>query len=258
VRPLREHAPPAIALLGLGEAGSALAGDLVARGAEVHGYDPDPARRPDGVLRCETIAGAVRAAGVVLSVNAQAVAVRVAREAAPALAPGALFADLNTTSAAVKAEAAAAVSPVAFVDVALLGPVPPTGLATPCLASGEGAERFAEVFGAFDMPVEIVAGGPGAASMRKLVRSVFMKGLGAAVVESLAAAEAAGCESWLRQEIAAVLAAGEPFVTRLVEGSRQHATRRIDEMEAAAALERELGLEPHVAGAAVSVLRGLT
>jgi hypothetical protein len=46
-------------------------------------------------------------------------------------------------------------------------------------------------------------------------------------------------------------------VTRLVEGSRRHAARRIDEMEAAAALEQELGLEPHVARAAAAVLRGL-
>jgi 3-hydroxyisobutyrate dehydrogenase-like beta-hydroxyacid dehydrogenase len=248
---------PTIALLGLGEAGSALAGDLVAQGAEVHGYDPDPTRRPDGVLRSETIAGAVRAAEVVLSVNAQAVAVRVAREAAPDLAAGALFADLNTTSASVKAEAAAAVAPAAFADVALLGPVPGSGVRTPCLASGDGAERFAALLGPLGMPVEVVGPEPGAASTRKLVRSIFMKGLAAAVVESLAAAGAAGCEPWLREEIAAVLASGEPFVTRLVEGSRRHAARRIDEMEAAAALEQELGLEPHVARAAAAVLRGL-
>ena len=33
-----------IAVLGLGEAGGRLAGDLAAAGAVVRGYDPDPAR----------------------------------------------------------------------------------------------------------------------------------------------------------------------------------------------------------------------
>ena len=37
-----------IALLGLGEAGSAIAGDLVAAAADVRGYDPKVAI-PDGV-----------------------------------------------------------------------------------------------------------------------------------------------------------------------------------------------------------------
>ena len=42
-------------------------------------------------------------------------------------------------------------------------------------------------------------GEAGAAAARKLVRSVFYKGLAAAVTEALRAARAAGCEQWLRQ-----------------------------------------------------------
>jgi 3-hydroxyisobutyrate dehydrogenase-like beta-hydroxyacid dehydrogenase len=221
----------------------------------VVGFDPDPARHPEGTQRVTTLAEAVAAADVVLSVNAQSVAVTVAKEAAPALRGEAIFADLNASSAAVKRDAAAVVAPAAFADVALLGPVPGTGIATPCLASGDGAARFAALLGPLGMPVEIVEGGAGAASTRKLVRSVFMKGLAAAVVESLAVADAAGCEPWLREQIVATL--DEGLVARLVDGSRKHAVRRVDEMEAAAELERELGVEPHVALAAVAVLREL-
>ena len=40
---------------------------------------------------------------------------------------------------------------------------------------------------------------------------------------------------------------GEPLLDRLLEGSRAHAARRVDEMEAARDLLLELGVEPRVA-----------
>jgi hypothetical protein len=55
------------------------------------------------------------------------------------------------------------------------------------------------------MPVTPIGGEPGDAAARKLLRSVVMKGLGTAVVESLAAAEAAGCAEWLRGESATLV-----------------------------------------------------
>ena len=97
------------------------------------------------------------------------------------------------------------------------------------------------------MPVEVVSDRPGDAATLKLLRSVFMKGLAASALESLRAAEAAGQASWLEREIADVI--GEPLLERLVDGSRRHAARRVDEMEAARELLLELGIEPHIAGA---------
>ena len=92
------------------------------------------------------------------------------------------------------------------------------------------------------MPVEVLSDLPGDAATRKLLRSVFMKGLAAAVVESLSAAELAGCEPWLRAQIVSVLTgADESLVDRLVHGSKQHARRRVDEMDAAAAVVADLG-----------------
>jgi 3-hydroxyisobutyrate dehydrogenase-like beta-hydroxyacid dehydrogenase len=195
----------------------------------------------------------VRGADVVLSVNTATAALDAARAALPALSPGALFAELNTASPRLKRDVAEVVAGFAFADVALLSAV--RGLRTPALASGSGAERFASLFGGLGMPVDVVEGGPGAAAARKLVRSVFMKGMAAALVESLRAAEAAGCEEWLREDLTRVL--DDALVTRLVEGSSQHAVRRIVEMEAAAELLEELGVEPRVAEAARAWLEEL-
>jgi 3-hydroxyisobutyrate dehydrogenase-like beta-hydroxyacid dehydrogenase len=256
----RPASSPRVALLGLGEAGAVLAADFVAAGLVTVGWDPSPAREVAGVVVAGSAAAAVADADVVLSVNSQRSAVGAAQSVVSVLSARHLFADLNTTSPAVKREIAAVVAPTgaAFADVALLAPVPGRGVRTPSLVSGPGAARFASIFSALGMPVTQLDGDPGDAAARKLLRSVFMKGLAAAIVESLAAAEAAGCRAWLWNEIAETLEhADRALLDRLVAGSTAHARRRTDEMEAAAEFLVELGQQPHVALAAAAVLREL-
>ena len=219
-----------VAVLGLGEAGGRMAADLAAAGCVVRGWDP--VRSLDGITNTASGEDAVSGADVVLSLNSAADALDAAVSVAAALADGVLYADLNTAAPALKQELASAL-PVQFVDVALVGVVPSTGLRTPALASGDGAERFAEIFGPLGMPVEVVGARPGDAAGLKLLRSVFMKGLAAAIIETLEAADAAGAEDRLHAEIAAVI--GEPLLARLLAGTQAHAARRVDEMRAAAA-----------------------
>ena len=245
------------AVLGLGEAGGRLASDLVAAGVEVRGYDPATTSAPDGVDRADDAGSAVSGATVVLALTTASTALAAVESALPSLAAEALYADLNTASPALKRDIAAVVGRAGapFADVALLGPVPARGLGTPALASGSGAQAFAEVLGSFGMPVDVVSDRPGDAATLKLLRSVFMKGLAASALESLRAAGAAGHASWLEGEIAAVV--GEPLLERLAEGSRRHAARRVDELEAARDLLLELGVEPRIADASAAVLAEL-
>ena len=246
---------PTIAVLGLGEAGGRLATDLAAAGARVRGFDPVSTGEVDGVVRASDAASAAAGCDVVLSVNSAAAARAAAEGARPGLGAGSIYADLNTAAPSLKRELSALVGEAAFVDVALLGPVPARGLGTPALASGPGARSFADALVPLGMPVEVVSAEAGDAAARKLLRSVFMKGLAAAAVESLDAAAAAGQSAWLEAEIAEVI--GADLLRRLVEGSRAHAVRRVDEMRAASELLDELGVEPHVAGASVEVLARL-
>lgn len=243
-------------MLGLGEAGGRIASDLAAAGAAVRGYDPAGVEVPRVEVAPDTET-AVRGCGVVLSLNAASVALAVARAALPAVESDAVYADLNTSSPQLKQELAslAAETGTRFADVALLGGVPARGVGTPTLASGAGAQAFAEALRPFGMPVEVVSDRAGDAAAMKLVRSVFMKGLAAAAIESVEAAEAAGQADWLKGEIAAVI--GEPLLERLLEGSRRHAARRTDEMEAARDLLVELGVEPRIAAASAAVLAGV-
>lgn len=247
-----------VAVLGLGEAGSAIAADLVAGGAQVRGFDPAAPAGPNGVHTVADAAEAARGADAVLSANSPTAALDVARSLAPELADGQLFADLNTASPALKREVAAALPRADFADVALVAPVPGNGLRTPALVSGAGAERFAALFGPLGMPVTVVGREPGQAAARKLARSVFAKGLAASIGEALAAAEALGCGDWLHADIERTLIGADgALLRRYIEGSRVHAARRVDEMAAAVAMLEELGVEPRVAAASEAWLRSL-
>jgi 3-hydroxyisobutyrate dehydrogenase-like beta-hydroxyacid dehydrogenase len=139
-----------------------------------------------------------------------------------------------------------------------MGPVPGTGARTPCLVSGPGAARYADAMEPLGTPVTDIGPEPGTAATRKLLRSVFMKGIAAAAIESLAAAQAAGCEPWMQAELEGIFdTADAALLERLLSGSRAHAVRRIDEVDAAADMLRELGVEPHIARAAGGRLREL-
>jgi 3-hydroxyisobutyrate dehydrogenase-like beta-hydroxyacid dehydrogenase len=249
----------AIGLIGMGEAGSAIATDLVAAGASVRGWDPI-ASAPEGVEAASDAAAAAASADVVMSANSAAVAREAAESIAPALRAGPVFADLNTAAPALKRELAEIVDGrgALFADVALIGPVPGNGLSTPALVSGSGAGAFAAALGPLGMPVTEVGDDPGAAAARKLARSVFAKGLAAAIGESLAVAQQLGFEEWLYADLERTLEnADGALLQRLIDGSRLHAARRVDEMAAAVEMLEEAGVEPRIASASEAWLRSL-
>jgi 3-hydroxyisobutyrate dehydrogenase-like beta-hydroxyacid dehydrogenase len=234
-----------VAVLGLGEAGSLIARDLVRGGAVVRGWDPDLHGDLSEIPLAPSFAAAVDGAQVVLSVNWAVVALEVAREARPFLRSGVIYADLNTGGPGLKRELAAIVAPsgAAFVDVAMMAPVPPLGVRVPMFLAGDGAAALAAILRPLGTPVEIVGAEPGEAAARKLTRSVFFKGMSAAVCEALEAARAAGVEDWLRSDITKTfVAADATLLDRIVDGTHKHAKRRAHEMHDATALLDELAV----------------
>jgi len=256
---MSDDAAVVIAVLGLGEAGSLFAADLAASGVAVRAFDPK-VLPPDTIVACVSDADAARGAQLILALTSAHEAQETLQLALPGIQPGAIYADLNTGSARLKLMLAelAAEARVAFADVALMAPVPGLGLRTPMLACGPAADRYARVVQPLGADVTVLAGPPGTAATRKLLRSVFYKGLAAAVTESLRAGRAAGCADWLRADIAGVLAdASAATVDRLEEGSVRHARRRAEEMKAAGDLLDDLGVAPRIARASQGWLEQL-
>ncbi|HWH97665.1 MAG TPA: DUF1932 domain-containing protein [Pseudolysinimonas sp.] len=219
-----------IAVIGLGEAGSLIAAGLHAAGAHVTGFDP--AKPSDtAVPSARNIDDAVDGAEVVLSVNSSTVARRVAEEAAPLLGKGAIFADLNTGTPSMKRGLASSFPPGAFVDVAIMKPVPGLGEKVPMAAAGPGARRFVDLLEPLGLDVEYVSDVSGDAAARKLLRSILAKGIAAVLIDTLWAAESVGLEEWAYQEILREFdSSSGDTAQRYLSGTAQHVKRRQIEM----------------------------
>ncbi|MET7328920.1 DUF1932 domain-containing protein [Nonomuraea sp. NPDC005650] len=252
------------AVIGLGEAGGVYATALAAAGHEVLGYDPGNTPTPEGVTRTATLGEAVDRAAYVLVLTGAAAAPSVAGQCLSHLAPGACYADFTSASPEVMEQLGRTVGERAdFADVAILGPVPLHGHLVPLLASGPGAAAIARLIrplgGSREVSVEVLDGPPGAAMGRKLLRSVFMKGLASVVCEAVAAGQAAGDEDWIRVEIAKQLAGdGQAVIDRFLTGTRTHAVRRAMEMRDTGAYLDVLGVPAEMTRAAEQTLRRLS
>ncbi len=241
---------------GIGEAGGSLARDLIAKGVQVRGWDPEPRNLPEGLEFASSNPDAVSGAEIVLSVNWASVAVEVATEVAPVLQADQLYADLNTAAPQTKRDTATIIEKTgtAFIDGALMSPVLPKGLGTPLYASGSGAEIFAKKMSPLGMPVTVLNQEAGNAATHKLVRSIVYKGVAAVVMECLEAAEALNMTEYARSQIMTILQ-GEALIDRFVNGSIKHAKRRVDEMEAVVEMLDSIGVSALTSQAAVQRLK---
>lgn len=250
--------PLRITVFGLGEAGSSIGADLAQARAEVHGYDPAEVDTPEGVTRHAEPGKAVRGSRMVMAVTAAVDAQRAIAQAWDEMKRGTIYADLSTAPPGLKDDLAntAALRGLRFVDVALMGTVPGNGLTTPALASGPGAVEYAEIVTGLGGRVEVLGDRPGDAAARKLLRSVFTKGLTAVLIESLQAAEARDDGEWIWGHLVEFVAqADENLMRRLVEGTPKHIDRRIVEMESARTFLESLEVDPIMTSATVEALR---
>jgi 3-hydroxyisobutyrate dehydrogenase len=262
-----------IAFIGLGEAGGLLARGLRAAGAEVRAaYDiviDDPAKRHAllaktreiGLVAAPDPAAAVRDAQVVISAVVSDQMVAAAQAVAPHLAPGQVYLDINSASPRLKRAAAALVEAhgAHFVEAAVMDLVPPHGHTVPMLLAGPRAAPLAELLAGFGMNARAVGTSIGDASAIKMIRSVFMKGFTAILIECLAAAHKLNAE----EEILASLQVSFPdldwraiadyYAPRLVK----HARRQAAEMHEVAETLDELGIAPLTALASAARLQWL-
>lgn len=248
-----------IAILGIGEAGGTLARDLIAKGIQVRGWDPEPRNLPTGLDFASSNPAAASGADIVLSVNWASVAVEVAAEVAPVLQPVQVYADLNTAAPQLKRNIAPIIEETGayFVDAALMDPVPPKGLGTQVYASGSGAEEFMEKMTPLGMPVTFLDREAGNAATHKLVRSIMYKGVAAVIMECLEAAEALGMTEYARAQMLKIIY-DEPMIDRFVNGSLKHARRRIHEMEAVVEMLNSIGVSAFTSQAAMQKLKEIS
>ncbi|MFN3447474.1 MAG: DUF1932 domain-containing protein [Roseococcus sp.] len=247
-----------LALIGLGEVGGILARDLAARGTPLlaaydirqGAADSAPARqaRALGVPLAPSAAEAARGAELVIYPVTAGRAEEAARAAAPGLAPGALYMDVNSVSPGTKSAIGAIVEAAGarFLEAAVMTSVPPHGMRAPMLLGGPHAAAAQPLLGELGFQARVFSEEIGRASAVKMCRSVMIKGLEALVTECLLAARHYGVE----REVLASLADTLPHPdwagqARYMMGrALLHGRRRAEEMREVARTVAEAGLAP--------------
>lgn len=259
-----------ISFIGFGEAGGLIAKGLKGDGAEVRAaYDiliDDPAK--SGALRQKAAALNIGAAAsnaeavdgvdVVISAVVSSQALAAAKATAPHLKPGQFYLDINSAAPKVKRKVAAVIDDAGanFVESAVMELVPPHGHKVPMLLAGAKAKALADLLTPFGMNVRAIGTNIGDASSVKMIRSVFMKGFTAILLECLVAAHKLNAEGEVLDSLQTSFPdldwrrLADYYSARLIK----HAKRQAHEMEDVSETLEELGVDPYTAMASAKRL----
>ncbi len=177
------------------------------------------------------------------------------------LGPGKIYADVSASTPKTKETIWEIVKDtgVLFADAALLGSLPASRHKVPVLASGSGAQALREKMTPLGMNITVIGDKPGDASAIKLIRSIYMKGTAALMVEMLRAADAYGVTDRVVASVAESMDAAPflPAMNRLVTGTAIHCVRRAAELKGSIELLEEAGLDPGIVAAARQIHESL-
>lgn len=266
---------PKLGIIGMGEAAFNIAKGLKKDGlATIVAYDKFWNIEPQaaliaqraaeaGVTMAKSLEEMIRASEVVMSAVSANLTVPLARGAQPFLAKGQCYVDINAASPMTKEEAATIIakSGAAFVDVAVMGPVPNYGHKVPILACGNGARVFTDTFNQYGMAITYFGEKVGSASALKMFRSIFMKGFVMLLLESVIAGYRYGVEDQVLDSIEETLTEGSSMrsiINGLLARGVIHSERREHEMDEVVSTLESLKMDHIMSSASKAKLRWCT
>lgn len=243
-----------IAVIGLGEVGSHYARGLAKGGARVSGYSRSLNTKrekyaeleQDGVELCSTLEEAISGSTLVLAVTTSRTALDTARSALPYLQPRQIYIECNSAVPAVKEQIYELLRDCAeVVDGTTMASVNQLAHKTPVNLSGKRAAEVSDMLNFFGMNTRCIGDKVGQASAIKVLRSIFMKGFEAVLVESMQAARSFGVD---KQVFDSIL---EFFDTKplpdimhmLIATDAIHSQRRAEEMTSIVKMLAERDIE---------------
>ena len=185
-------------------------------------------------------------ADIVIAAVPSSFTMDVCNEVRDCLCPGKLYVDVSSSTPDTKKAVWEKIrdTGVLFVDAAMLGSLPADQHRVPISASGNGAELFRDFMTPYGMRITVAGPNPGASSAIKLVRSIYMKGIAALMIDMLQAADAYDVADEVIASIGKTMD-GKPFAEHLdwlVTSTAIHCARRGAELKGSAALQEEAGL----------------
>lgn len=247
-----------IGFIGFGEAASIFSKEMSNKGAEIRVYDIlitqkngleiIRSRILNNNIQINSLKEVIIKSDYILSTVPSQFAKNVAKECAEHLKPNKVYIDLNSTSPFVKIEIGRIIesSKADFVEGAILGAVGITGPKTHALTTGEKGKEVAEIFTNLGLNFSYYSPEIGKASMFKMLRSIFSKGIEAMLLEFLIAGKKAGMEKDLWKDIISFLSE-KSFDKIAANWMQTHVLayeRRYHEITQVIETMKELGIEP--------------
>ena len=251
-----------VALIGFGEVGQTLAGDLFKARVDVSAYDilfdtpdsaPSRAARTIAVRKAKSATDAIANAELIVSAVTAASDVDAARSVTSGIPRGAFYVDLNSVSPGTKSVCARLIQEAGgrYVEAAVMTPIHPKGIASPMLLGGAHAAAFLQRAVPIGFDAKVFSTTIGQAAAVKMCRSVIIKGVEALLTESMLAARRYGVEKPVLDSLSDLLPAGdwEKIARYFISRSLEHGVRRAEEMREAAKTVAEAGVAPLIASA---------
>jgi 3-hydroxyisobutyrate dehydrogenase-like beta-hydroxyacid dehydrogenase len=245
-----------IALIGFGEVGRMLAGNLVSSHVpEVRVYDIAFADEKSAQSRaaasaqvhvCPSAPEAAEGAELVISAVTAAATRDAARSVVLGLAQGAYFLDLNSASPGTKRAAAATIDHAGgrYVEAAVMTPIAPKGIGSLMLFGGPNARAFLEDASYLGFNARVFADDIGRASAVKMCRSILIKGMETLLMESMLTARKNGVEKEVLASLFDLLPHPDwhRHARYMISRSLIHGKRRAEEVREAVRTVREAGV----------------
>ncbi|NQU61520.1 MAG: NAD(P)-dependent oxidoreductase [Rhodospirillales bacterium] len=246
---------PVIGFIGFGEAAASISEGLIEEGGiSVFAYDIRPRPEADGVHMKGSLEELLAATDIVFAAVTSAVALDVAKQAAPYLSGRHLYVDINSVSPVTKIAVGKVVTDTGarFVEAAVMAGVPGYRHKVPMLLSGEAAAELIDCMGPLGMVMENFGPELGRSAAAKMFRSIMVKGLEALFQECVLGADKYG----VSERVLNSIADGYPGIdwnklaSHLIGRTAIHGERRAHEMEEVAETLKALGIEPMMSEAA--------
>ncbi len=243
-----------IAVIGLGEVGSYYALGLAQGGANVKAFDilmlKDPENkhfselREQGIHLAWSMEELLQDCDMVLALTTANAAVVTAESAKPYLKAGQIYVEFNSAVPAIKEKIQGLLTGIDVVDGTTMASAKQLRHKTPVNISGERGKEVSETLNQFGMYTSYIGDKVGQAAALKVLRSIFMKGFEASLMECLISAQAYGISEQIMDSILEFFETKpmEDLLNMFVTTDVVHAARRGEEMDAIQAMLEEKGL----------------
>jgi 3-hydroxyisobutyrate dehydrogenase-like beta-hydroxyacid dehydrogenase len=247
-----------IGFIGFGEVGYTFSCEMNKHGTDITAYDillDDTERSEewekrilDSSSKVGTFHDVVLKSTHILSTVVTQAALEVAKLCASYLRPGQIFLDLNSTSPTKKIEIGRIIetSGADFVEGAILGAVGASGARTRIFIGGIKGQEVTDLLNILGMNAFYFSPTIGKASIFKMLRSIFSKGVEVLLLEMMVAGRRAGIDDDLWKDITSFMSS-KPFSEIGANWIESHAVaykRRYYEMLQVVETMKEIGVEP--------------